>query len=142
MSEITALVKYLIYRNNKARDFRDILIRICCSGDANTTPMRLDSGHIQKVEEMSRFHIIEHPLVAHKMSVLRDKETKTPLFRQTLREVAYLMTFAVTQHLDMVAVRIDTPLEVADCHQLKHIILSDDIKTFGIYAFENCRNLV
>ena len=30
----------------------------------------------------------------------------------------------------------------ADCHQLKHIILSDDIKTFGIYAFENCRNLV
>ena len=68
---------------------------------------------------MSRFHIIEHPLIAHKMSVLRDKETKTPLFRQTLREVAYLMTFAVTQHLDMVAVRIDTPLEVADCHQLK-----------------------
>ena len=68
---------------------------------------------------MSRFHIIEHPLIAHKMSVLRDKETKTPLFRQTLREVAYLMTFAVTQHLDMVAVRIETPLEVADCHQLK-----------------------
>ena len=30
----------------------------------------------------------------------------------------------------------------ADCHQLKHIILSDDIKTFGIYSFENCRNLV
>jgi uracil phosphoribosyltransferase len=68
---------------------------------------------------MSRFHIIEHPLIAHKMSVLRDKETETPLFRQTLREVAYLMTFAVTQHLDMVAVRIETPLEVADCHQLK-----------------------
>ena len=50
---------------------------------------------------MSCFHIIEHPLIAHKMSVLRDKETKTPVFRQTLREVAYLMTFAVTQHLDM-----------------------------------------
>ena len=54
---------------------------------------------------MSRFHVIEHPLIAHKMSVLRDKETKTPLFRQTLREVAYLMTFAVTQHLDIVSVR-------------------------------------
>ena len=68
---------------------------------------------------MSRFHIIEHPLIAHKMSVLRDKETETPLFRQTLREVAYLMTFAVTQHLDVVAVRIDTPLEAAECHQLR-----------------------
>ncbi|NDG36303.1 MAG: uracil phosphoribosyltransferase, partial [Alphaproteobacteria bacterium] len=43
---------------------------------------------------MSRFHIVEHPLIAHKMSVLRNKETKSPLFRQTLREVAYLMTFA------------------------------------------------
>ena len=30
----------------------------------------------------------------------------------------------------------------ADCHQLKHIILSEDFKTFGIYTFENCRNLV
>ena len=59
---------------------------------------------------MSCFHIIGHPLIAHKMSVLRDKETKTALFRQTLREVACLMTFAVTQHLDMVAVGIDTPL--------------------------------
>jgi len=68
---------------------------------------------------MSGFHIVEHPLIAHKMSVLRNKETKTPLFRQTLREVAYLMTFAVTQHLDLVPLRIETPLEVADCYQLK-----------------------
>ena len=68
---------------------------------------------------MSRSHVIEHPLIAHNMSVLRNKETKTPLFRQTLREVAYLMTFAVTQHLDMVAVRIETPLGAADCYQLK-----------------------
>ncbi len=37
---------------------------------------------------MSRFHIIEHPLIARKMSVLRDRETKTPLLRQTLLEVA------------------------------------------------------
>ncbi|NBP49046.1 MAG: uracil phosphoribosyltransferase [Alphaproteobacteria bacterium] len=66
---------------------------------------------------MSRFHIVEHPLIAHKMSVLRNKETKSPLFRQTLREVAYLMTFAVTQHLDLVPLRIETPLEVADCYQ-------------------------
>jgi hypothetical protein len=48
LSEITALVKYLIHKSNKARDFKDILTRIYCSGDANTTPIRLDSGPYPK----------------------------------------------------------------------------------------------
>jgi len=62
---------------------------------------------------MSRGHVtvIDHPLVQHKLSLLRRKDTPTALFRPLLREVSLLMTYEVTRDLEIEAVEIETPLE-------------------------------
>ncbi|MEQ8936599.1 MAG: uracil phosphoribosyltransferase [Amphiplicatus sp.] len=55
--------------------------------------------------------IIDHPLVKHKLTVLRDKSTTTGQFRQVLREISLLLAYEVTKDLDLGETEIETPLE-------------------------------
>lgn len=54
-----------------------------------------------------------HPLVAHKLSKLRQKGTEPKKFRELIREIAALLTYEATQDLETVAVDVDTPLATA-----------------------------
>jgi uracil phosphoribosyltransferase len=54
--------------------------------------------------------VLDHPLIQHKLSLMRDKRTPTILFRQLLREIALLMGYEVTRDLPMATERIETPL--------------------------------
>ena len=56
-------------------------------------------------------HLIEHPLVKHKLSMMRDKNTTCAEFRMLLRELSMLMAYEVTRDLPMIQVPIETPLE-------------------------------
>jgi uracil phosphoribosyltransferase len=56
--------------------------------------------------------VIQHPLVRHKLSVLRDKETSKKKFKELVDEIAMLMAYEVTKDLPLQAVEIETPLEV------------------------------
>jgi uracil phosphoribosyltransferase len=58
-----------------------------------------------------RVTVIEHPLVQHKLGLLRDQETPTQFFRQLVNELAVLLTYEVTKDLPVEEVEIDTPLE-------------------------------
>lgn len=60
---------------------------------------------------MSPIHVIDHPLVQHKLSLMRRKETSTNSFRTLLNELAMLMTYEVTRDLPMQDLEIETPLE-------------------------------
>ncbi len=55
--------------------------------------------------------VLDHPLIQHKLTLLRDKTTSTRDFKQLVSEIATLMAFEVTKDLPTVAVEIDTPLE-------------------------------
>lgn len=55
--------------------------------------------------------IVDHPLIQHKLTILRDKETSTAHFRQVLREVAFVLGCEATKDLALGAVEIETPLE-------------------------------
>ncbi|MEX6633891.1 uracil phosphoribosyltransferase [Hyphococcus lacteus] len=55
--------------------------------------------------------IVDHPLIQHKLTILRNKETPTAHFRQVLREVAILLGCEATKDLPLADVTIDTPLE-------------------------------
>ena len=55
--------------------------------------------------------VIQHPLVRHKLSVLRDKETSKKKFKELVDEIAMLMAYEVTKDLPLEAVEIETPLE-------------------------------
>ena len=58
--------------------------------------------------------IVTHPLVQHKLSLMRDKSAPTPLFRQLLREISQLLAYEITRELALTRKRIDTPLESMD----------------------------
>ncbi len=61
---------------------------------------------------MSNVHLISHPLVQHKLTIMRDKEVSTSSFRRLLRELASLMAYEVTRDMPTHAVEVETPLEV------------------------------
>ena len=55
-------------------------------------------------------HIIDHPLVQHKLSIMRDKETSTKKFRELLEEIAMLMGYEITRDFPLTYEEIETPL--------------------------------
>jgi uracil phosphoribosyltransferase len=62
--------------------------------------------------------IVTHPLVQHKLTLMRDKDTSTAGFRRLLREISLLLAYEVTRELDMTTTRIETPLESMDAPTL------------------------
>jgi uracil phosphoribosyltransferase len=56
-------------------------------------------------------HVLDHPLVQHKLTLLRRKETSTTSFRRLLNEIGALMAYEVTRDMPMHEVEIETPLE-------------------------------
>jgi len=55
--------------------------------------------------------VVTHPLVQHKLTLMREKSTGNALFRQTLREISFLLAYEVTKDLDLGFREIETPLE-------------------------------
>jgi uracil phosphoribosyltransferase len=58
--------------------------------------------------------IVRHPLVQHKLTLMRDKATPTAVFRQLLREISQLLAYEITRELPMTTRTIETPLEEMD----------------------------
>lgn len=58
--------------------------------------------------------IVDHPLVQHKLTLMRDKDTPTAVFRQLLREISQLLAYEVTRELEMSVRTIETPLQEMD----------------------------
>ncbi len=58
--------------------------------------------------------VVDHPLVQHKLTLMRDKTTPTVQFRQLLREIALLLTYEVTRDLPLTRKAIETPLGPMD----------------------------
>jgi len=59
---------------------------------------------------MSGAILINHPLIQHKLPIMRDKDTPPPLFRALLREISFLMGYEVTRHLPIKNIEIETPV--------------------------------
>ena len=59
---------------------------------------------------MSNVHVVGHPLVQHKLTLMRDKTTSTKGFRQLLNEIGMLLCYEVTRDLPLEMVEVETPL--------------------------------
>ena len=59
----------------------------------------------------SHLTIVDHPLVQHKLTLMRDKTTSTAGFRQLLREISLLLAYEITRELPMSTMPIETPLQ-------------------------------
>ncbi len=71
---------------------------------------------------MSNVHASNHPLIAHKLSRLRDKNTEPKKFRELVREIAGLLAYEATADLQTAPVEIETPLTKMTAQQLKEKI--------------------
>ncbi len=58
--------------------------------------------------------VVTHPLVQHKLTLMREKDTSTASFRKLLRDISLLLAYEVTRELPMTTKRIETPLEAMD----------------------------
>lgn len=63
-------------------------------------------------------HIIDHPLIQHKLSIMRNKETSTSEFRTLLQEISMLMGYEVTRDFPLTYERIETPLQPMNAPKL------------------------
>lgn len=67
---------------------------------------------------MGHVHILDHPLIQHKLTYIRDKNTGTKEFRELVDEVAALMAYEITRDMPLREVEVQTPLASAKCKVL------------------------
>lgn len=67
---------------------------------------------------MGEVFILDHPLIQHKLTFIRNKETGTKQFRELVNEVSMLMGFEITRHLPMTETTIETPVTTCDAKVL------------------------
>ena len=67
---------------------------------------------------MANVHVLDHPLIQHKLAVLRDKDTPVKEFRELISEIAGLMCYEATRNLPTEEVAVETPVAVAKCRKL------------------------
>ena len=67
---------------------------------------------------MGKVYVFDHPLIQHKVSLMRDKNTGTKDFRQLLEEISMLMVYEVTRDLPTEEVEIETPICTTKCKML------------------------
>ena len=67
---------------------------------------------------MANVHIMDHPLIHHKLAVLRNKETPVKEFRELVNEISGLMCYEATRNLPLMEVDVETPVAMAKCKML------------------------
>ena len=67
---------------------------------------------------MANVTITNHPLIQHKLSIIRDKRTSSKIFREIIGEIAMLMCYEATRDLELTEVEIETPVAVAKVKKL------------------------
>ena len=67
---------------------------------------------------MGTVHVFDHPLIQHKLSILRSKDTGVKEFRELVSEIAGLMCYEATRNLPLIDVDVETPVATAHCKKL------------------------
>lgn len=91
---------------------------------------------------MGKFVVFDHPLISHKLSIIRDEKTGTKDFRQSVEEIANLMAYEATRDLPTVDVDIKTPCGIARCKQLAKKVVIVPILRAGLGMVDGITNLI
>jgi uracil phosphoribosyltransferase len=87
-------------------------------------------------------NLIRHPLMTHKLSHLRRKDTNTKEFRETLQEIAGLMAYEITRDLPLRSIIIETPIGRCDTHELAVDIVLIPILRAGLGMVDGISDLI
>ncbi len=86
--------------------------------------------------------ILRHPLIEHKLAILRNRDTDNKHFRKTLNELSYLIVYEITRDLALKPVRIQTPLAPCDAQQLAEQVLLVPILRAGLGMVDGILDLI
>lgn len=87
-------------------------------------------------------NLLKHPLLTHKLTHLRRKETDTKEFRETLQEIAGLMAYEITRDLPLKNITIETPIGICDTQELAVDIVLVPILRAGLGMVDGISNLI
>lgn len=87
-------------------------------------------------------HVLDHPLITHKLTQMRNKETGTKDFRQNLDEVAGLMAYEISRDIPLREVTIDTPMGPCDTFELAKSVVLIPILRAGLGMVDGILDLI
>ena len=87
-------------------------------------------------------NLLKHPLITHKVTQLRCKDTCTKDFQHLLNEIAGLMAFEITEDIPLQEVRVETPLGTCDTYEVSHEIVLVPILRAGLGMVDGIRQLI
>ena len=88
------------------------------------------------------YHLLDHPLITHKITQLRRKETRTRDFRENLDEIAGLMAYEITRDIPLQDVNIETPLASTTAKELARDIVLVPILRAGLGMVNSITHLI
>ncbi len=91
---------------------------------------------------MSKLIVVNHPLISHKLSKIRDENTKTKEFRELVNEIGSLMTYEMGRDLKVKEVTIKTPICDAKCHVLDKQVVLVPILRAGLGMVEGVSSMI
>ena len=91
---------------------------------------------------MGRVTILNHPLIDHKMSIIRDKNTNTKNFREGVNEIGGLITFEITRDLPLKDVEIETPIQTYVSRQLAKDVIVVPILRAGLGMVDGIQMII
>lgn len=87
-------------------------------------------------------NLLKHPLLIHKLTIIRDKNTSTKEFRETLAEISGLMAFEITRDLPLKNVTVETPMGACKTQELAREVVLIPILRAGLGMVEGISNLI
>ena len=87
-------------------------------------------------------HIVEHPFIEHKLTLIRRKDTGTKEFRENLNEIAGLMAYEITRDVPVRQVRIETPMEKCSTYEVSKDIVLIPILRAGLGMVDGISSLI
>lgn len=85
---------------------------------------------------------VNHPLIQHKLTYLRDKTTGTKLFRETLNEIGGLMTYEATKNVELKEIEVETPLMMTKAYTMPEDVAIVPILRAGLGMVEGITALI
>lgn len=91
---------------------------------------------------MSKIHVLNHPLIEHKLTNIRNKETKTKDFYENVQEIASLMAYEISRNFPLKEVEIETPICKMKAHELASDVVIVPILRAGLGMVDGIRQII
>lgn len=88
------------------------------------------------------YHVFDHPLMKHKITMIRDHQCSTKMFREVVTELSGLMVYEISRHLALVEKEVETPLAKTIGYQLKDDIVLVPILRAGLGMTDGIQSLI